>query len=60
MVEPVTALTGATAAFNAIRKGVQVGRDLEGIAKDLSRWRKAKIVDSDSHPSPPLNKIEKA
>ena len=41
MVEPVTALTGATAAFNAIRKGVQVGRDLEGIAKDLSRWGKA-------------------
>ena len=41
MVEPVTALTGATAAFNAIRKGVQVGRNLEGIAKDLSRWRKA-------------------
>ena len=41
MVDPVTALAGATAAFNAIRKGVQVGRDLEGMAKDLSRWGKA-------------------
>ena len=41
MVDPVTALAGATAAFNAIRKGVQIGLDLEGMAKDLSRWEKA-------------------
>ena len=41
MVDPVTALAGATAAFNAIRKDVQIGRDLEGMAKDLSRWGKA-------------------
>jgi len=31
----------AGSAFNAIRKGVQVGRDLEGMASDLSRWGKA-------------------
>ena len=41
MVEIVTALAGATAAFNAIRKSVQIGRDLEGMAKDVSRWGKA-------------------
>ena len=41
MVDPVTALAGATAAFNAIRKDVQISRDLEGMAKDLSRWGKA-------------------
>ena len=41
MVDPVTALAGATAAFNAIRKGVQIGRDIEGMAKDLSRWGQA-------------------
>ena len=35
------ALAGATAAFNAIRKSVQVGRDLEGMTKNLSRWGKA-------------------
>ena len=37
----VTALAGLTAAFNAIRKGVQIGQHLEGVAKDLSRWGKA-------------------
>ena len=32
---------GATTAFNAIRKGVQIGRDIEGMAKNLSRWGQA-------------------
>ena len=41
MLDPVAALAGAIAAFNAIRKGVQIGRDIEGIAKDLSRWGQA-------------------
>ena len=33
----VTVFAGATTAFNAIRKGVQIGHDIEGMAKDLSR-----------------------
>ena len=41
MIDPVTAIAGASAAFNAIKKGVQVGRDLESMGKDLSRWGKA-------------------
>ena len=41
MVDPATAVMAAGAAFNAIRKGVQIGRDLEGMTKDLSRWGKA-------------------
>tara|TARA_R100001163_G_scaffold64400_1_gene58525 strand:- start:101 stop:571 length:471 start_codon:yes stop_codon:yes gene_type:complete len=41
MIDPVTAIAGASAAFNAIKKGIQVGRDLEGMGKDLSRWGKA-------------------
>ena len=41
MIDPVTAIAGATAAFNAIKKGVQIGRDLEAMGKDLSRWGKA-------------------
>ena len=38
MIDPVTALAGATAAFNAIKKGFEVGRDIESMSGDLSRW----------------------
>ena len=38
MKDPVTALAGATAAFNAIKKGFEVGRDIESMSGDLSRW----------------------
>ena len=38
MIDPVTAVAAATAAFNAIKTGFQAGRDIEGMAGDLSRW----------------------
>ena len=38
MIDPVTALAGATAAFNEIKKGFEVGRDIESMSGDLSRW----------------------
>ena len=38
MIDPVTALGVATTAFNAIKTGFQAGRDVEGMAGDLSRW----------------------
>jgi ElaB/YqjD/DUF883 family membrane-anchored ribosome-binding protein len=38
MVDPITALAAGTAAFNAIKKGFQVGRDIESMGGDLSRW----------------------
>ena len=41
MVDPATALALASSAFQAIKKGCQIGRDLEGMGKDLSRWGKA-------------------
>ena len=41
MIDPVTAIAGCTAAFNAIKKGCQIGRDLESMGKDLSRWSKS-------------------
>ena len=41
MIDPVTAIAGATAAFNAIKEGCQIGRDLESMGKDLSRWSKS-------------------
>ena len=38
MIDPVTALAAATTAFNAIKKGFEVGRDIESMSGDLSRW----------------------
>jgi len=38
MVDPITAVATATAAFNTIKKGFQMGRDIEGMAGDLGRW----------------------
>ena len=41
MIDPITAIAGATAAFNTIKKGFAVGRDIESMAGDLGRWRGA-------------------
>ena len=38
MIDPITAIAGATAAFNAIKSGFSVGRDIESMGKDLGRW----------------------
>ena len=38
LIDPVTAIAGATAAFNAIKYGFNVGRDIESMSKDLGRW----------------------
>ena len=38
MIDPITAIAGATAAFNAIKSGFSVGRDIESMAGDLGRW----------------------
>jgi len=38
MVDPVTALATATSAFNLIKKGFSVGRDVESMGQDLGRW----------------------
>ena len=46
MIDPVTAIAGATAAFNAIKKGIQVGRDLQDMGSQLSQWAGA-IADLD-------------
>ena len=46
MIDPVTAIAGATAAFNAIKKGIQVGRDLQDMGGQLSQWAGA-VADLD-------------
>ena len=38
MIEVAAALSVATSAFNAIKKGFEVGRDIESMSGDLSRW----------------------
>jgi len=37
-MDPVTAMATASAAFNTIKKGFAVGRDIEQMASDLGRW----------------------
>ena len=38
MIEVAAALSAATTAFNAIKKGFEVGRDIESMSGALSRW----------------------
>jgi hypothetical protein len=48
-MDPITALAAATTAFNAIKKGFSVGRDVEGMSKDLGRWMGAIQDVKDGH-----------
>tara|TARA_B100000131_G_scaffold289470_1_gene301517 strand:+ start:38 stop:523 length:486 start_codon:yes stop_codon:yes gene_type:complete len=38
MIDPITAIATATGAFNTIKAAFAAGRDVEGMAGDLSRW----------------------
>lgn len=38
MIDPVSAMATATAAFNALKRGVEFGRDIESMASDIGRW----------------------
>ena len=38
MVDPVTALATASAAFNLVKRGFSIGKDIESMGKDLGRW----------------------
>ena len=37
-MDPVTIIGGATVAFNAIKKGLQVGKDLQDMHGQLPKW----------------------
>lgn len=41
MIDPVTAMATAGAAFNTIKKGFEIGRDIESMASDIGRWMSA-------------------
>ena len=38
MLDPITAAATASAAFNTIKKGFEIGRDIEQMAGDIGRW----------------------
>jgi hypothetical protein len=37
-VDPISAIGVATTAYNAIKRGFKVGKEIEGMSKDLGRW----------------------
>ena len=37
-MDPISAMATASAAFGAIKKGFEVGRDIESMAGDMGRW----------------------
>ena len=37
-MDPVTIISGATLAFNTIKKGIAVGKDLQSMSSQLSQW----------------------
>jgi hypothetical protein len=38
MIDPVSAMATASTAFGVLKKGFQMGRDIESMASDLGRW----------------------
>ena len=59
MIDPISAIAIATTAFNTIKKGFEVGRDIESMYKDMGRWMGA-VADIDQaekmNKKPPLFK----
>ena len=50
MIDPITlsaAVTGATTAYNAIKKAVMVGKEIEDLSSELGRWMSA-VSDVDN------------
>ena len=38
MIDPISAIAMATAAFNTIKKGFAIGKDIESMYSDVGRW----------------------
>ena len=60
MIDPITAMATATAAYNGIKKAVAVGREISGMAGTISQWSKA-VSDLDfleeKAKNPPMYKM---
>ena len=48
-MDPITAITVATTAYNTIKKGIQVGKEIESMSGDLGRWMNAISAVKTSH-----------
>ena len=46
MIDPITAISAATAAYGYLKKGIAVGKDLQDMGSHLSKWAGA-IADLD-------------
>jgi hypothetical protein len=59
MIDPISAIAMATTAFNTIKKGFEVGRDIESMYGDVGKWMGA-VSDIDQaakmNAKPPLFK----
>lgn len=59
MIDPISAIAVATSAFTTIKKGFEVGRDIESMYSDVGRWMGA-VSDIDQaakmNKKPPLFK----
>jgi hypothetical protein len=40
-MDPITAIAAASTAYSAIKKGFQIGKEVESMAGDLGRWMSA-------------------
>jgi len=38
MIDPVSAFAMASAAYNAVKKGIEMGQELDGMASQLGQW----------------------
>jgi len=60
MIDPITAMAAASAAYSGIKKAVSVGREISGMAGTISQWSKA-VSDLDflekKAQKPPMYKI---
>ena len=50
-MDPVTAISAATAAFTTIKKGFELGREVESMYGDIGRWMTATQTIKDTHSS---------
>ena len=50
-MDPITAISAATAAFTTIKKGFELGREVESMYGDIGRWMTATQVIKDTHTS---------
>ena len=59
MIDPITAITAATAAFNTVKKFVHAGQEFENVASQLGKWYTASADfrhSQQSNKKPPIFK----